>query len=184
MRLICCLKQGGLGFALCAWLMLWNGQVSAQLFSDPVPDYEAEPWVEQEAQLPPFPKDQDLYSFYVSPTARSQFFVDRQTLSLGADGVVRYVMVVVSESGVRNISFEGMRCDKRERRIYASGRPDGTWSPARNSTWVRIKEAVTYRQHAALFTDYFCPDGVLLSDFEYNIRRLLERHGKPLQSQD
>lgn len=137
------------------------------------------PWEEAQVELPPFPKDVDFYDFYVSPTASSRFFVDRETVQVGADGVVRYVLLVLSPSGVRNLSFEGMRCQTRERRIYATGRTDGSWSKSRDERWVPVREAVTNRHHAALFTDYFCLDGVLNHDHE-DIRRRLKREGRAL----
>lgn len=141
--------------------------------------FAEKPWEELKAELPPFPRDADFYDFYVSPTATSRFFVDRETLQVGADGVVRYVLLVLSPSGARNVTFEGMRCKTRERRIYASGRPDGSWSENRSERWLPVREAVTNRHHAALFTDYFCPDGVLNYDRD-DIRRRLKRDGSSL----
>ena len=57
-----------------------------------------------------------------------------------------------------------MRCETRERRIYASGRLDGTWSKARKNEWVRILDAWANRQHAALYLEYFCPIGTIVKD--------------------
>jgi len=82
------------------------------------------------------------------------------TLSVGSDGVVRYVLVMLTSGGARNVTFEGMRCESHERRIYASGRRDGTWSKSRNNEWSRINDEYANRYHAALFLDYFCPDGI------------------------
>lgn len=150
--------------------------------ADYVPDYFEEPqgpWQENEVTLPPFPVDQNLYSFYVSPTATSRFFVDVTTVAPGSDGVLRYVLVVVSPSGARNVTYEGMRCEAKERRIYASGRPDGTWVKSPSERWIRIQEATTNRQHAALFTDLFCPGGVM-SFFLEDLQRAIRKGGQPL----
>lgn len=167
----------GLKSFVCALVLGVAFSCQAQTVFDP--DYDSEPWKEEAAALPPFPQDQDLYDFYVSPTATSQFFVDVPNIAIGKDLVVRYTLVVISDSGARNVTFEGMRCDTRERRLYASGRPDGTWSEARNTQWTRIKDAVTNRHHAALFFGYFCPDGVLSYKVE-DIRRTFKKEGKPL----
>lgn len=102
--------------------------------------------------------------FYASAATDNRFFVDASTLSVSADGVVRYVLVVVSPQGVRNVTFEGMRCETRERRIYASGRSDGSWSKARKNEWSRIEDAAANRHHAALFLEYFCPFGIVVKD--------------------
>jgi hypothetical protein len=119
-------------------------------------------WQESEVQFPPPPMPKDLIPVYVSAATENKFFVDGSSLSVGADSVIRYVMVVETPQGGRNVTYEGMRCETRERRIYASGRWDGTWSKARTDEWVKIQEAYANRQHAALFLDYFCPLGNLV----------------------
>jgi hypothetical protein len=124
-------------------------------------DYEVRQWQEIELLLPAAPKQEAMQPFYVSAASSNRFSVDRSSLNIGSDGVVRYVLQVDTPGGARNITFEGMRCETRERRIYASGRLDGRWSKARNSAWERIRDIPPNRQHAALFLDYFCPGGVI-----------------------
>ena len=127
-------------------------------------DYESKQWQEVEVALPAAPKEASLQPFYVSAATSNRFFIDISTLSVGSDGVVRYVLLVLSPEGGRNVTFEGMRCESRERRIYASGRQDGSWSKARKNEWVRIQDAYANRHHAALFLDYFCPFGNIVRD--------------------
>lgn len=127
-------------------------------------DYESKKWQEMEVQLPAAPRPENLLPFNVSAASANQFFIDGATLSVGSDGVVRYVLVIISPQGARNVTFEGMRCESREYRIYASGRLDGSWSKARKNEWVRIQEEYANRYHAALFLDYFCPVGVVVRD--------------------
>jgi len=127
-------------------------------------DYESKQWQEVEVVLPVAPKEANLQPFYVSAATSNRFFIDISTLSVGSDGVVRYVLLVLSPEGGRNVTFEGMRCESRERRIYASGRQDGSWSKARKNEWVRIQDAYANRHHAALFLDYFCPFGNIVRD--------------------
>ncbi|WP_027457602.1 CNP1-like family protein [Dechloromonas agitata] len=123
-------------------------------------DYEpAREWREGEVQFPSYPAPENLLPLYVSAATANKFFIDGATLSVGADGVIRYVLVVETPQGGRNVTFEGMRCEARARRIYASGRADGSWSKARKDEWVRIQDAYANRQHAALFLEYFCPFG-------------------------
>lgn len=116
-------------------------------------------WRELDVQFPSPPAGDALIPLYVSAATTNRFYIDGSSLSVGADQVIRYVMVVETPGGVRNVSFEGLRCESRSRRIYGSGRPDGSWSKARNSDWVRILDAYANRQHAALFLEYFCPFG-------------------------
>lgn len=106
-------------------------------------------WQELDVQLPAAPAAASLVPFYVSAATDNHFFIDVASLSVGGDGVVRYVLLVTTAQGARNVTFEGMRCETREFRVYASGRMDGTWSKARKSEWVRIQDAYANRHHAA-----------------------------------
>jgi hypothetical protein len=163
-------------------VLLWATSASAAGLLDGLKDedFEEQPlWQENAVQLPPAPQDTHLYSFYVSPTTTHRFFVDIQNLSVGNDGVVRYTLVILSPSGAKNVSFEGMRCEARARRIYASGRADGSWSPSKNERWLPVREAVANRQHAALFTDFFCPGGVMNYRLE-EIQKTFKKEGRPL----
>jgi hypothetical protein len=145
-------------------LLLAAMLASTPVFADFEEDYESKQWQEVEVQLPAAPKQETLLPFYVSAATENRFFIDGATLSVGTDGVVRYVLLVLTPQGVRNVTYEGMRCETRERRIYASGRQDGSWSKARKNEWVRIQDAYANRQHAALFLEYFCPIGNIVQD--------------------
>lgn len=81
-------------------------------------------------QLPAFPEQENLVPFKVGSVSDKQFFVDGASISIGSDDVIRYSLVVVSSTGAKSISFEGMRCATGERRVYAFGRSDKTWSKA------------------------------------------------------
>lgn len=161
-----------------AWLMAVGLLVvpAGMALADFDEDYEAKKWEEIEVQLPAAPRQQDLVAFYVSAATDNRFFVDQASISVGGDGVVRYTLVVLTAGGVKNVSFEGMRCETRERRLYAFGRADGTWSRSRNNQWERVREAVNNRHHAALFQEYFCPDGMMVRNVE-EARELLRRGG-------
>jgi len=121
---------------------------------DPVP----EKWLEGATALPGFPKPENLLEFFVSAASSNRFFVDGASLSVGADGVVRYALVIKTAGGATNVSFEGMRCSSAEYKLYATGRSDGTWAKARADDWRRIEDKSVNRHHAALYNDYFCPD--------------------------
>lgn len=135
-----------------------------------IPDDEEEEqssaWRELAWQLPGPPRTENLLPFYVSAASSNSFFVDAASLDVGSDGVVRYTLLVLTPEGGRNVTFEGMRCETRERRIYASGRLDGSWSRSRNSQWSRFQDAAANRQYAALFLDHLCRDGVIARNVE------------------
>ena len=135
-------------------------------------DEETKPWTEIVTQLPPAPRAQDLVDISVSGGTQYRFSVDGSTLALGSDGVIRYVLVATSPEGARNVSYEGVRCATVEKKLYATGRADGTWVRSRTSEWSRIEEVGNNRQQAALMKEYLCPDGVTPIDLVEIRRRL------------
>ncbi|MFN3883870.1 MAG: CNP1-like family protein [Rhodocyclaceae bacterium] len=137
--------------------LLRAGVAFAALFADEDPD--APKWEEEVPQLPASPSDANLHEFYVSATTPHRYFIDTASLAVGKDGVVRYTLVVRTQGGIDNVTFEGMRCSTREYKIYATGHADGTWRPVRRSEWRPIRNNPTYRHHAALWHDFFCPIG-------------------------
>ncbi|MEO5862212.1 MAG: CNP1-like family protein, partial [Burkholderiales bacterium] len=102
----------------------------------------------------------------------NRFFVDGKTLSLGADGVMRYTMVIRSTGGALNVTYEGIRCDTREKKLYALGRKDRTWGAARSSTWTAVTESGTRTYQTALMKDFFCPQEVSVKTTEEAIDAL------------
>ncbi|MDR2614114.1 MAG: CNP1-like family protein, partial [Candidatus Accumulibacter sp.] len=91
-------------------------------------EFDTKPWQEIEVALPAFPELENLIPFEVGAVRHMRFSIDEKSISVDSDEVIRYSLVAISASGARNISFEGMRCATGERRIYAFGRSDGTWS--------------------------------------------------------
>lgn len=140
--------------------------VQRPALAEPDEDVGDTRWKEAELQLPTWPQPENMLAVYVGAATQNEFFVDGSTLSVTTDGVVRYVLVIRSPDGATTINFEGMRCETRERRIYASGRPDGSWSKSRGEEWKRIRDSGPNRYHAALFADYFCPEGVIVRNVE------------------
>lgn len=85
-------------------------------------EFDEKPWAEIEVQLPEFPETENLIPFQVGAIRDRQFFIDGRSISIGSDEVIRFSVVVISASGARNISFEGLRCATGERRLYALAR--------------------------------------------------------------
>ena len=117
-------------------------------------------WREKGIKLPEFPHPDRLVEFHVSAGTSFHFFIDPQTLSIGDDGVVRYVLVARSASGAQNIWFEGIRCTTGEFKQYATGRSDSSWVARHDAEWAPIEPKDINRQHQALRRQYFCPQGV------------------------
>ena len=93
-----------------------------------------------------------------------RFFIDPESVSVGEDRIVRYVLVARSPSGSESVTFEGIRC-LGEYRVYAVGHPDGTWA-GRPSEWRTIVRDPRVSQ-ATLARQYFCPGrSAILTDAE------------------
>ena len=131
-------------------------------------------WQELQHQLPPYPRPENFIPISLGARSSNQFFVDYASVSAGQDGVVRYSVVIRSPSGAETISFEGMRCQTGERKLYAFGRGDGkgggTWSRNRNARWEPIQTRNDFR--GELFYHYFCTveGAAKLPDIQRNLK--------------
>ena len=70
------------------------------------------------------------------------------------------------------MSFEGLRCESGERRLYAYGHPDGTWSKARNAGWEDIKLRSLLVISESLYEEHFLPGGIEVKDVQEAVRNL------------
>ena len=129
-------------------------------------DFEAnaKAWKEIEAQLPAAPTPKSLIEVKLDSSSRNQLFIDAASLSIGDDGVVRYAAIIRSPSGAETISFEGLRCETGERKLYAFGRSSantggkdaGPWSRNRSAKWEPIQARLAGGYHRELFFHYLC----------------------------
>jgi hypothetical protein len=141
--------------ALCMGAGLLSGaQVLAQPMA-PLPYREAPEWLEMGVTPPAYPKAENLIKFPTTWT-NSDILVDRTSFSVGDDAVVRYVLVIKTAGGAENVTFEGLRCATGQRRIYAFGRRDQTWSPSKAGDWRPIEDTRTNRHHFEFWRDVFC----------------------------
>ncbi len=127
-------------------------------------DADNKPWKEVEAQLPAYPTTADAIPFFVSAATDNEFFIDPKSLSVGEDDTVRYTLIIKSVTGVLNVSFEGIRCGTREKKLYAFGRKDNTWSRNKYAKWEAIKFKDMNRQHHMLYDDFFCPNYLIVKN--------------------
>ncbi len=149
----------------CIVLTVCIGVISttfAESYRPESPNIEEKTWVEQEVELPAYPKDENLMPFDVSAVTTNKFYVDAKSIIVGDDGVVRYTVVVKSAGGAVNVSFEGIRCNSREWKSYGFGRNDGTWVKAKQTEWQRLAAFATNRHRHELFKNYFCPGGGII----------------------
>jgi hypothetical protein len=121
-------------------------------------------------ELPPYPANERLAPFFVSSASEFKFFIDRGSVSVGSDRIVRYTLVARSKEGAENISFEGMNCMAAEYIVYAVG-VQGAWV-SRPGSWHAIEPRSVQRWHNALQREYFCPNNIPIASAEEGVRAL------------
>jgi hypothetical protein len=121
-------------------------------------DEERKEWKEIEARLPAYPRQENLVPVDGGVTALHKFFIDAPSITVGEDGVVRYSLVVKTAGGATNVSFEGIRCEMRQQKLYAMGHANGKWVRARDPVWRRIEHRENYNHHGVLYSEILCRD--------------------------
>lgn len=141
--------------------------------SSPVDEDDPRPIADQIPVFPSYPQDARLKRFFVSSASDNRFYLDPASLSIGKDGIVSYTLVIVSPSNARTVSFEGIRCNSKEFRRYATGQ-SGKWVRSRVSEWQPIEYKDLNRHHATLYRDVLC-DGSKPVNSERDILEGLQR---------
>jgi hypothetical protein len=95
-------------------------------------------WKELDAPPPPALRTEGLIALDLRGTDL-RFGVDPASISVGTDGVVRYVIVATSSSGAVNAMYEGVRCGTGDVKTYARHAPGTGWNMVRNSDWQRLQ---------------------------------------------
>jgi hypothetical protein len=160
-------------------LLIFSGAVSADEETGwtSAPVVEPPAWKEEVSELPAYPVEDRLLEVPASqPGYDFRVFIDPDSLSVGGDQVVRYSLVIISSSGVRNISYEGMHCGKREYRRYAYG-SDDAWFPIEASPWQRLSDSGMDHYHHVLYWEYLCDPVRTNPDVAEILRRIRNPSG-------
>jgi hypothetical protein len=144
-------------------------------------DFTEKPRDELPLQLPAPPKAGDLIEFDPGRPATLRFYIDPASLSVGTDLIVRFTIVVKGDGGASNVSYEAIRCKARERKVYAYGRADGTWSQARAPQWTVISGLNADGYRFVLYENYFCPSRQIIASAREGVEAL-RRAGHPRAS--
>ena len=104
-------------------------------------------WKEVEAPPPPPLRTQGLIPIEVAGTSL-HFGVDPASVTVGTDGVVRYVVIATSNTGALNAFYEGIRCSAGEVKVYARYNPGSGWVPARGSEWQDVRSGSASVRHS------------------------------------
>jgi len=133
-------------------------------------------WKEEDLKLPPYPQDKNLLPFKLTgaPTT-NRFYVDGTSLSIGADKVIRFVLVVRTLGNATTVSYSGMRCVTGEWKDYASGRANGTWAVNEGAKWERMTHRDLNNYQETLALDYFCYSGLTRGGIMGDAKTLVSR---------
>jgi hypothetical protein len=115
--------------AIAAALLACAALASQAQLATPDPD-----WKEADAPPPPALKLDGLIPID-QPGSSLRFGVAPGSVTVGKDGIVRYVVVATSTSGAVNAIYEGIRCNTGEFRVYARHNPSSGWSLNKDSLW-------------------------------------------------
>lgn len=111
-------------------------------------------WRDQEVRIPDSPRQDTLLEVPIQHPA-FQFWIDTESLYVDEkDPLVRYIIVLVSKSGVRNMRYEAIHCVEREYRTYAYGVGEGPLQRARSADWKPVGAGEAYRDE--LQRHYLC----------------------------
>lgn len=118
------------------------------------------PWIENETEVLAPPEDEDLVAVDIDRLPPGmRVFIDQRRITVNPeDRVVRLWLVLKSDGGAVNGSFEGFRCEGRQYKVYAYSNParKPPVSKAKRPLW---RDAGTLRAgnyRAELLNDYFC----------------------------
>lgn len=140
-----------LRISLCLLAAAFAGGVQAQL-TQPDPDWK------EVAPAPPPLRTEGLIRIDM-PQSNLRFGVDPASVSLGSDGVVRYVVVASSNSGAVNAFYEGIRCSTAEVRLYARHNPDSGWVLLSDGEWRSLHQSLPSRHSLVLARTGVCAGG-------------------------
>lgn len=139
-------------------------------------------WKEAEVPPPPAFKTDGLLPFQIGQATSLRFGVDPDTLTVGQDGVVRYVMVAQSASGATNVWYEGVRCTTAEVKTYAhwaasTSTTAAGWQVRADADWRSLLGSSASRPALVLAREALCNGSTVNGDARRILRDL--RLGKP-----
>ena len=172
-----CMPPDRIALVLLLVLLLPFGAAAQWRFFESDFDDERKEWKEIEAKLPAFPRQENLVVLDGGGGSPHKFFVDAPSIAVGEDGVVRYSLVVKTAGGATNVSFEGIRCELRQHKLYAVGHANGKWVRARDPEWRRIEHRDKNNHHGVLYAEVLCNGKVPVKSAREALHLL--KYGRP-----
>ena len=135
-------------------------------------------WTEDKAMQPPAYSADKLLPIEMPAYVTLKVGVDPSTVSVGADGVVRYVVVMRNSSGSLNAAFEGIKCTEGEVKTYARVSGAGSrWIALEQPEWKPMTDNLPSRHAFAIAKQGAC-NGRTANGKPQDIIRTLQRGQK------
>lgn len=152
-------SYGCLGLAAFAFSVA----TSLTSFAQTAPLLSTDPdWVESEAPPPPKVNLKGLLPFEVTAASSLTWGLDLASTTIVGDGLVRYVVVARSQTGVINALYEAINCGKNEYKTYAriSGKEEDfsskAWANVKDPQWVSFYDSLPSKHAPALAKQGAC----------------------------
>ena len=140
-------------------------------------------WVELQMPPPPAYDLQRQISFEIPQSSGElKWGVDPKTISVGSDGVSRYVVIATSTSGSTNVFFEGINCSRGEVKTYARVNQAGQWDLMEPTRWKGLNSGLPSRHALTLARTVFCDNSVVRTNMD-DLVRLLKSGPVPVRRQ-
>ena len=172
------MKSMNYGFGLLALIgaLLSSGAWAVAPVIDNPNAAEKSAWEEQPVTAAPTYSSQHLLAIDMPKGMSVAIAVDPQTITVGSDGVARYVVVTRNQSGSENAFFEGIRCEAHQVKTYARHDASGDWIMTTDAVWKSFNDNFPSR-HAVVFAlQAVCKDGTaqtrdaLIDSLKHGIR--------------
>ena len=152
----------GRSIAKALWLLLAMPVAVSALedeplgWANPYVEGEQETWQEQQDELPPYPEKGNLLEVDAGTDGlQYTVYLDKPSLVRRDDGVVRYTVILVSSTGVWNVSNEGLHCGEKKFRRYAYG-VNENWQAIADSPWRALRGKGANRYRMTFYNKYIC----------------------------
>lgn len=118
---------------------------------------EGSGWKELDTTLPPFPGPDRFHELPSQlPNTSLKILLVPDSIRVGEDGVIRYIMAIRSPSGASNLFYDGLRCQAKEYKIYAYASSGRKWAEMENPGWQDLNGGGSARYRLFLYRNYFC----------------------------
>lgn len=127
------------------------------------------PWEEVSVPLPAYPDSHAQWlDLYVSPTYTGKAKLMLNSIQIGKDKTVHYILNMQSTNNINNLSAEALLCPKQSVKTFAYGDDvNHRWIKPRNSQWKNVGNSLNQIDPVrGVLYKTFCEDGLPRDDKE------------------